>query len=50
MDYIPPSFKKIIHRRAVYACSAKHDQAKLLTAAKPPQPIGKGLPTAGPLA
>ena len=37
-------------RRAVYACGAKHDQAKLITAAKPPQPIEKGLATAGLLA
>ena len=47
LDFVPSWFKKIIHRRAVYACSAKHDQAKLLTAPKPPQPIEKGLPTAG---
>lgn len=50
LDFIPAWFKKIIHRRAVYACPAKHDQAKLLTAPKPPQPIDKGLPTAGLLA
>ena len=50
LDYVPATIRKIIHRRAVYACSAKHDQAKLMTAAKPPQPIEKGLPTAGLLA
>lgn len=50
LDYIPAKIRKLIHRRAVYACPAKHDQAKLLTAAKPPQPIEKGLPTAGLLA
>ena len=50
LDYVPAWFKKIIHRRAVYACPAKHDQAKLLIAAKPSQPIEKGLPTAGLLA
>ena len=50
LDYVPAWFKKIIHRRAVYACPAKHDQAKLLIAPKPPQPIEKGLPTAGLLA
>ena len=47
LDFVPAWFKKIIHRRAVYACPAKHDQATLLTAAKPPEPIDKGLPTAG---
>ena len=50
LDFVPAWFKKIIHRRAVYACPTKHDQATLLTAAKPPQPIDKGLPTAGLLA
>ena len=50
LDYVPAQIKKIIHRRAVYACGAKHDQAKLITAAKPPQPVPKGLPTAGLLA
>jgi len=50
LDYVPAKIKKIIHRRAVYACTAKHDQAKLLTAPKPRQPIEKGLPTAGLLA
>jgi transposase len=47
LDYVPASIKKIVHRRAVYACPAKHDEAKLITAPKPPQPIEKGLPTAG---
>lgn len=47
LDYIPAQIKKLIHRRAVYACPAKHDEAKLVTAPKPPQPIEKGLPTAG---
>jgi transposase len=47
LDYIPASIKKIVHRRGVYACGAKHDEAKLITAPKPPQPIEKGLPTAG---
>ena len=50
LDYVPAAIRKIIHRRAVYACPAKHDQAKLVTAAKPPQPIDKGLPTSGLLA
>ena len=47
LDYIPAKMKVIVHRRAVYACSAKHDEAKLLIADKAPQPIEKGLPTAG---
>ena len=47
LDFEPATFRKIIHRRAVYACPAKHDQATLLTAPKPAQPIEKGLPTAG---
>lgn len=47
LDYDPGKIKKIIHRRAVYACPAKHDEATLITAPKPPQPIEKGLPTAG---
>ena len=50
LDYVPARIKKIIHRRAVYACSTKHDEAKLITAPKPPQPIEKGLPTSGLLA
>lgn len=47
LDFVPARIKKIVHRRGVYACPAKHDEAKLVTAAKPPQPIEKGLPTAG---
>ena len=47
LDYEPAKIKKIIHRRAVYACGAKHDQAMLIMAPKPAQPIEKGLPTAG---
>jgi transposase len=47
LDYVPASIKKIVHRRGVYACPAKHDEARLITAPKPPQPIEKGLPTAG---
>lgn len=50
LDYVPARIKKLIHRRAVYACPAKHDEAKLITTPKPPQPIEKGLPTAGLLA
>ena len=50
LDYVPAKIKVFLHRRAVYACPAKHDQATLITAPKPPQPIGKGLPTASLLA
>jgi transposase len=50
LDYTPAQMKVIIHRRAVYACGEKHDEAKLVTAPKPPQPIEKGLPAAGLLA
>ena len=42
--------KVIVHRRAVYACTEKHDEAQLITAPKPPQPIEKGLAAAGLLA
>jgi transposase len=47
LDFVPAQCLKLIHRRAVYACPAKHDSATLKTAPKPPQPIPKGLPTAG---
>ena len=47
LDFIPHQIKKLVHRRAVYACPEKHDEAKVTTAPKPPQPIEKGLPTAG---
>ena len=50
LDYVPAKMKVIEHRRAVYACALKHDEATLVTAPKPPQPIEKGLPTAGLLA
>ena len=47
LDYKPAQIKVIIHKRAVYACPAKHDEAKLVMAPKPPQPIEKGLAAAG---
>ena len=50
LEYIPPSIKVLVHKRGVYACPAKHDEAKLLTAPKPPQPIEKGLAGPGLLA
>lgn len=50
LDYVPAQMKVIVHRRAVYACGQKHDDAKPLTAPKPAQPIEKGLAAAGLLA
>lgn len=50
LDYVPAKMKVIVHRRAVYACPQKHDEATLLIADKAPQPIEKGLPAAGLLA
>ena len=50
LDYVPAQMKVIVHRRAVYACGEKHDQARLVTANKPPQPIEKGLAASGLLA
>ena len=50
LDYVPAKMKVIVHKRAVYACGEKHDEAKPVTAPKPPQPIEKGLAAAGLLA
>lgn len=50
LDYEPAKLKVIVHKRAVYGCPAKHDEAKLITAPKPPQPIEKGLAGPGLLA
>lgn len=50
LDYVPARMKVIVHRRAVYACSVKHDEAKLITAPLPPHPIDKGLCAPGLLA
>lgn len=47
LDYVPAKMKVIVHRRAVYACPEKHDEATLRIADKPPQPIEKGLAAAG---
>lgn len=46
LEFEPAKLKVIVHKRAVYACPQKHDEATLITAPKPPQPIEKGL--AGP--
>ncbi len=50
LDYIPGVMQVLVHKRAVYACPKKHDEAKLITAPKPPQPIEKGLASPGMLA
>ncbi|MFO1004101.1 MAG: IS66 family transposase zinc-finger binding domain-containing protein [Planctomycetaceae bacterium] len=31
LDYEPAKLKRIQHKRAVYACAAKHDEATLIT-------------------
>lgn len=48
IDYVPASATILEHVRFKYAC--KHCQENVTTAPKPPQPIEKGLPTAGFLA
>lgn len=50
LDYVPAIIKAIVHKRAVYACPQKHDEAHLVMAPKPPQPIEKGLAGPGLLA
>lgn len=50
LEYEPASLKVLVHKRAVYACPRKHDEATLATAPKPPQPIEKGLAGPGLLA
>ena len=50
LDYEPAKMKVIVHKRAVYACRDKHDDAKPITVPKPPQAIDKGLAAAGLLA
>ncbi len=50
LDYIPDVMQVLVHRRAVHACPQKQDEAKLITAPKPPQPIEKGLVSPGLLA
>ena len=50
IEYEPATLKVIVHKRAVYACPQKHDEAKLITTPKPPQPIEKGLAGPGLLA
>jgi transposase len=50
LEYVPARLKVLVHKRAKYACPTRHDEAQVLTAAKPPQPIDKGLPGPGLLA
>jgi transposase len=50
LDYEPSKLKRIVHKRAVYACPAKHDEATLITAPKPPEAIEKCLAAPGLLA
>lgn len=42
--------KVMVHKPAIYACPNKHDEAAVVMALKPAQPIEKGLPTASLLA
>jgi transposase len=48
LEYVPSSIYVLEHVRAKYAC--KHCQEEVVTAAKPAQPIDKGLPGPGLLA
>ncbi len=48
LEYIPGTLKVIVHIRLKYACRACQEHVAL--AAKPPQPIDKGLPGPGLLA
>lgn len=48
LDFVPASFKVIEHVRVKYACRDCEEHVAI--AAKPPQPIEKGLPGAGLLA
>ena len=50
LDYQPAQLKRIQHKRAVYACPEKHDEATLITAPKPPQALEKCLAAPGLLA
>lgn len=50
LEYTPATLKVLVHKRAVYACPARHDASRLVMAPKPPQPIDKGLAGPGLLA
>jgi transposase len=48
LEYIPPKYKVLVHERVKYAC--RRCQEHVAVAAKPPQPVEKGLPGPGLLA
>lgn len=48
LEYIPPQYKVLVHERVKYACRTCQEQVAV--AAKPPQPVAKGLPGPGLLA
>ncbi len=53
LEYLPASFKVLRHVRHTYACNrceATAIEPQIQTAAKPPQPIDKGLAGPGLLA
>jgi transposase len=50
LDFEPSKLKRIQHKRAVYACPAKHDEATLITAPKPAEAIERCLAAPGLLA
>lgn len=48
LEYIPPQYKVLVHERVKYACQSCQEHVTI--AAKPPQPVEKGLPGPGLLA
>lgn len=48
LEFVPASFKVLVHLRVKYAC--RRCQEHVTIAAKPPQPIDKGLPGPGLMA
>jgi transposase len=50
LDYEPSKLKRVRHKRAVYACPVKHDEATLITAPKPKDAIERCLAAPGLLA
>jgi len=50
LDYEPSKLKRIQHKRAVYACPAKRDEATLITTPKPAEAVEKCLAAPGLLA
>jgi len=47
LDYEPAKLTAMIQKQAIYACSAKHDDATLIKAPKPPEAVEKCLATPG---